>query len=500
MVGITAYGGYVPRLRLQRKAAASANAWLAPNLMGKAKGERSMANWDEDAITMAVEAARDALGPEDDRSHINACIFATTTAPFADRLNAGIVAAALTLEPTVGASDMTGSQKVGVSALSTALSAVNGAPKTANVNVLVTAADRRRSRAASAAELDNGDAAAAFVIGNKDTLADWIGGAVSTVDFVDHFRGEHEEFDYAWEERWIRDEGFAKIVPPVVERALASAKLKADAVDVFILPSTFKGVAESIAKKLGVKAEAVRDNLSANVGEAGCAHALVMFAHALETAKAGQVIVVAQFGQGCEVNIFRTTKLVETWKPQRGVSGWLADRKEETNYMKWLVFNNLVEWEKGMRAEKDNKTALTTLYRNNDMILGLVGGRCKETGTVQFPRTRISVNPNNPAVDTQEPYKFADKSATILTWSADNLTYAMSPPNHYGMMVFEGGGRIFMDVTDVEPGDIDSGTPVRMVFRVKEWDDRRGFTRYFWKAAPDRRKIAAGASAKVAAE
>ena len=67
-------------------------------------------------------------------------------------------------------------------------------------------------------------------------------------------------------------------------------------------------------------------------------------------------------------------------------------------------------------------------------------------------------------------------------------------------MVFEGGGRIFMDVTDVEPGDIDSGTPVRMVFRVKEWDDRRGFTRYFWKAAPDRRKIAAGASAKVAAE
>jgi uncharacterized OB-fold protein len=131
------------------------------------------------------------------------------------------------------------------------------------------------------------------------------------------------------------------------------------------------------------------------------------------------------------------------------------------------------------------------------MILGLVGGRCTETGTVQFPRTRISVNPNNAAVDTQEPYKFAEKPASILSWSADNLTYAMSPPNHYGMMVFEGGGRIFMDITDVDPGDVDSGTPVRMVFRVKEWDDRRGFTRYFWKAQPDKRRMA---SAKQAAE
>jgi uncharacterized OB-fold protein len=120
------------------------------------------------------------------------------------------------------------------------------------------------------------------------------------------------------------------------------------------------------------------------------------------------------------------------------------------------------------------------------MILGLVGGRCTETGVVQFPRTRISVNPQSPAVDTQEPYNFAERAASILTWSADHLTFAMSPPNHYGMIVFEGGGRIFVDITDVEPGDIDSGAAVRMTFRVKERDEKRGFTRYFWKAAPVR--------------
>jgi uncharacterized OB-fold protein len=166
--------------------------------------------------------------------------------------------------------------------------------------------------------------------------------------------------------------------------------------------------------------------------------------------------------------------------------------------MKFLFFNGLVEWDKGMRAEKDNKTALTTLYRNSDMILGLVGGRCTETGVVQFPRTRISVSPNKSTVDTQEPYRFAERKAKILTWSADFLTFAMAPPNHYGMVDFEGGGRIFMDITDVEPGDVDSGLAVKMVFRIKEDDERRGFRRYFWKATPDR--SAAASQAAQAAE
>ena len=98
MAGIAAWGAYAPRLRLSRKAVTEANAWVAPNLKAKGKGERSMANWDEDALTMAVEAARDALGSSDDRSHIDSLYFASTTAPFADRLNAGIVSAALTLE------------------------------------------------------------------------------------------------------------------------------------------------------------------------------------------------------------------------------------------------------------------------------------------------------------------------------------------------------------------------------------------------------------------
>ena len=488
MVGITAWGAYAPRLRLSRKAAASANAWVAPNLMGKAKGERSMANWDEDALTMAVEAARDALGPGDDRTFVDALYYASTTAPFTDRLNAGIVSAALTLEKSISAADITGSQRCGLTALAQALTAVKGgAAKT----VLVAAGEHRKARAASPQELDFGDGAAAFLVSAGSPVAEFLGHGAVTDDFVDHFRGAGEEFDYSWEERWIRDEGIVKLVPPAIERALAAAGIGGEQVTHFCFPSTFSGMGATLAKKCNIPAEAVRDNLAAVMGEAGSAHSLIMLAHALENAKAGDIILVAQFGAGAEALVFRATDYVKTRRPARGVTGSLADRKEETNYLKFLFFNGLVEWDKGMRAEKDNKTALTTLYRNEDMILGLVGGRCRETGVVQFPRTRISVAPNNPAVDTQEPYRFAERPASVLSYSADYLTFSMAPPNHYGMVVFEGGGRIFMDITDVEPGDVETGMPVKMAFRLKEVDEKRGFRRYFWKAIPDRARAAA---------
>ena len=48
--GILSFGAYIPTRRLQRAAVHAANAWFAPGLGNLAKGERSVANWDEDLI------------------------------------------------------------------------------------------------------------------------------------------------------------------------------------------------------------------------------------------------------------------------------------------------------------------------------------------------------------------------------------------------------------------------------------------------------------------
>jgi uncharacterized OB-fold protein len=209
-----------------------------------------------------------------------------------------------------------------------------------------------------------------------------------------------------------------------------------------------------------------------------------MLVHTLERAKPGEKILVAQFGQGCDAAIFEVTKDIAELSKRNGVTGALARRREETNYLRYLAFNGLIELEKGMRAEVDKKTALTVQYRKRDMLMGLVGGKCRVCGTAQFPRTRICVNPNCQAVDSQDPYGFADQPASVLSWSADFLTYSMDPPSHYGMVTFAEGGRFLSDITDVEQGQVDSGMKVRMAFRIKDFDPKRGFVRYFWKAVP----------------
>ena len=173
-------------------------------------------------------------------------------------------------------------------------------------------------------------------------------------------------------------------------------------------------------------------------------------------------------------------------RPVKGVGAWLAHGIEETSYTKFLAFRQQLILERGMRGEQDKKTALSTLYRHRRSILGFVAGRCSITGEVHFPPSRISYTPGAPALDTQKPYPLSERQGTVLSWSAEYLSYYPSPPQYYGQVDFDGGGRVLMEFVDVSKGDIESGTRVEMVFRIKDVDERRGFVRYFWKATPVR--------------
>jgi len=127
--------------------------------------------------------------------------------------------------------------------------------------------------------------------------------------------------------------------------------------------------------------------------------------------------------------------------------------------------------------------------------MALVGGRCSKTGTVQFPKSPISVNQNDRAIGTQEDYPLADRLARILTHTADSLTFSPDPPCYYGAIEFEEGGRMTVEFSDVDADDVMVGAPVRMMFRIKAVDGNRGFTKYFWKAVPDYLPAAAAAMA-----
>jgi 3-hydroxy-3-methylglutaryl CoA synthase len=477
MIGITAYGAYIPRLRLSRQAAVAANGWFNPALAALAKGERAMANWDEDSLTMAVEAARDCLDgtrPEG----LAGVTLASTTLPFEDRQNAGVLATALDLGANLRTMDVTASQRAATTALAAALDGLAAGP------VLLVAAEKRRARSASARELLYGDGAAALLLGTRDVVAEYLGGHQISVDFVDHYRGQERAFDYGWEDRWIRDEGYLKIVPGALAGLFEKTGFAPEAIDHFIMPAAVRGVPQRIASAAGIPDGAVRDTLQTVMGEAGTAHALIMFAEALAVAKPGETVLLTGWGQGCDALLFRATDGAGKAAPRLGVRGHLARGRTEDNYTRFLAFNGLIEQEKGIRGERDKQTALSALYRKKDMVLGFVGGVCRVCGTVQFPKTNVCVNPNCGEFHSQDDHRLAEVPAAVQSWTADNLTFSPDPPHHFGMVVFEEGGRLMADFTDVDVGGVEVGMAMRMMFRIKEQDDLRGFTKYFWKAAP----------------
>ncbi|MDQ1239169.1 MAG: hypothetical protein QG577_1354 [Thermodesulfobacteriota bacterium] len=480
MIGITSFGGYVPKLRLSRSAIFQHMGWFAPAIMMVAQGERSFCNWDEDSLTMSTEAARDCLRGVD-KSTVDAVLMCSTTPPFADRSNAGILKTALNLKNEIVLQDIGSSLRAGTSGL---VSALRLAGDGEIENALVVAADRRETRAGYFYEMWFGDGAAALLVGKTDVLAEFIGSHSVAHDFVDHFRGTLNRYDYMWEERWVRDEGYSKIIPEAVTGLLKKLSLSVNDIDKLVFPCFFKAEHKNIAKKLGVKPENVVDNMHEVCGETGAAHPLVMFVSALEQAKPGDRILLAGFGQGCDALFFVVTDNIRNLGPRNGIKGSLDNKRVIENYPKFLKFRDLIQTEMGIRAEFPSQTAMTVLWRKRKMLMGMVGGKCRECGTPQFPKMDICVNPACRALNSQDDYEFTDVSAIVKSFTGDLLAVSVDPPAIYGMVQFEGGGRYMADFTDCELSEVKVGQKVRLAFRRRYVDKERGFTGYFWKAVP----------------
>ncbi len=472
--GITGFGGYVPRLRMERSAIAAAHKWMAPSLRSQAKGRRAFCSWDEDSVTMAVEAARDAL-PAHQVATIDRLSFASTTMPFADLQNASIVAGALGLRRDIQTLDIGQSQRAGTSSLIAAFRDASGP-------ALVVASDRPRGKPASTQEISFGAGAAAFTLGTQGVLATLEGSASSSALFVDHFRSADGKYDYYWEERWIRDEGYTKLVPGVVKSALADAGVPVDAVKHFILPTPFKGVATMLARKLGLAVGVEASALEEDGGYCGSAHGLVMLARVLESAAAGDVVLLVGFGQGCDVLVLRVTDAIAGFKPRRGVSGALADGQTHADYLRLLSYDDGIDLEWGMRSEKVLKTAFTEQYRSSDQLGHFVAGKCSKCGTFQFPQLPYCANPQCNAPQAQfKQVSLTEEPAKVLTYTADWLSYHPAPPLYVGFVQFANGARVLMEMVDVDAKGVEAGMPLRAVFRVKDVDRARGYPRYFWK-------------------
>lgn len=112
----------------------------------------------------------------------------------------------------------------------------------------------------------------------------------------------------------------------------------------------------------------------------------------------------------------------------------------------------------------------------------MVGARCVACNTLQFPRSQVCVKCG--AMETQQDESLSGLLGRVKSYTEDWLAYTPLPPYIYGNVEFADGANCMLEFTDFEPGQVKVGSAVRMVFRIKDFDVKRHFRRYFWKPAP----------------
>jgi hydroxymethylglutaryl-CoA synthase len=482
MAGIISSGVYVPRYRLKRMTIFGSMGWINPANILLARGEKAVANQDEDSLTMATEASIDCLRGFD-RSRIDGLYFASTTLPYLERQNSGIINLALNLREDVRSSDFSGSLKSGTSALVCALEGVGSGGMR---QVLVCAADCRLGKMGSPQEMIFGDGSAAFLVGNEGAIAEFKGSYSLTYDFVDHYRGAKTAFDRQWEDRWIRDQGYDEFVPRAINGLLQKCGVKLDDFSKVVFQCLYDSERKNLARILKLDPARIQDPQHNTIGETGTAQSLLMLGSALEEARPGDKLLVVSFGSGCDALYFEVTDEISKRNGGGGLKRRLANRADLSNYQKYAVFRGMIPVDIGLRGETDFITRWSFLWRKRKAVLGLIGSRCRNCGTPQYPPQRVCANPECGAIDQMEDYPFADKKGRILSYTGDMLAASYDPPELYGYVEFEGGGRFLCNFTDCTLEDLKVGMPVALSFRKKYYDEKRDIHGYFWKAVPQK--------------
>ena len=470
MRGIISAAGYVPHHRLDRARIAEVMG------SGGGKGTRAVASYDEDTTTLAVEAGRLALRSASDaaRAAVDTVTLSTASPTYLDKTNAAIAHAALRLDSSVAAFDLGGGIRSGVGSLHAALR---------GGTTLVLSSDIRTGLPTSGDEAAGGDGAAALLVGDDASgpvIAEHIGGASATREFLDQWRTPGDSRPRHWEERFAETQ-YAPLADEAWNEALKRAQLAPGDITTLLVVGAHTRAVKAAQRKLGTGVGTVADTLEAAIGNPATAQAALALAHVLETAEPGQVIGLVSLADGVDVVLLRTTEAIAAWQPARPVADQIATGNTSLPYAKFLSWRGMVTVEPPRRPEPARMSA-SAAGRSGDWKYGFVGSRDHESGALHLPPARVSFQGG--AVDDMEAAPMADTEATVATYTVDRLAYSPSPPVVFAVVDFEGGGRLPVELTDVDANDVKIGDRVEMTFRRLNTGDT--IANYFWKARPVR--------------
>lgn len=468
--GIVSFGAYIPMQRMQRK--------LIGDMWGNqgGAGEKAVANWDEDSLTMAVEAGIDCLGGrERDAAGV---LFASTTAPYREKQSASIIRKVLDLAPACLTLDSAGSLRGGTAALTAALDMAQASP---GKTYMVSAADLRKPAPASALELGFGDGAAALLVGTEDVIATVNAHRSRSSEFIDLWRRDKDLYTQMWEDRYVVSEGYEKMMGENIVRFLEELHAVPGDYARAAISAPGPGPLRVVCRKTGFSfGSQVSAGLFESVGHTGAALPLMMLVEALESAAPGERLLLAAYGDGVDLFDLTVTERIARLPRKRGVAGHLASRLPLESYGRYLRFRSLMEWEFDRRPP--DRSSLAVIARESSQIYSLHGAMCRRCGTVQYPVQRVCTECRTQ--DDFDEVRLADRKGILFTFSMDERAMVPDLPNVLCIVDLEGGGRFYSVLTDRTPSAIRIGMPVELTFR--KIHEGSNLYNYFWKARPVR--------------
>lgn len=462
MIGITRLATYFPRRRLDR--ALIARAWGSRAVAGS----RTVAAVDEDALTLAVDAALACLG-DDDPAGFDAVSFASTSAPYREKQVASVIATAIDLPRHVATADFGGSARAGLTALRAACDAVAAGSLE---RPLVTAADVRLAEPGSDLEAQLGDGAACAAVGRDDVIAELLSAASVSEEFTHFWRTDEQRYLQVADARFGNQFGVAREIPAAVAAALRKADLPPARVAALCLAAPDARAAADAAKRVGCD-PTTRLVPAPETGVLGTADPLVLLSRALETAAPGDVLVVAGYGEGAEALVLRATDALPARRPAP-LADRLAHGLAVPSYERWL------RWRGVLPTDVGGEPVPTYIeWKELKQDVRLYGSRCDACGLVQYPQALVCIGCH--ARERMTDAKLGH-TGTVFTFTIDNLAPVAEHPMAMVVVDLDGGGRVYLQGTDCAEGDIAVGARVALTFR--RLHEAGGNRNYFWKVRP----------------
>jgi hydroxymethylglutaryl-CoA synthase len=475
MIGIKSYAVHIPFLRLARQSIAQ--YWGGSPAE---PGEKAVANWDEDSVTMAVGAGINCLKAKSfQRESISELFFASTSFPYKEKQSATIVATALDLPRHCFTVDYGNSLRAGTIALRTAWESMkpNGSG-----DILIVASDFRLGYPGGNLEQILGDGGGALLIGNKDVIASIDGYHGVFENFIDMWRTERDSFVQSWEDRFIYSEGYLRVMPGVIHGLLKKYGLQLKDFSKLIFNAPDGRRHAELGRIIKAPKEVVADHLFNVVGNTGVASILLSLAAVLDTASPGDKLLLANYGDGADTFILTVTEEINRFreKNRQMVEPHLKHSKELASYAKYLTYRELIQVQPSSRPLSSYPTP-PVLWRENRGRLSMYGAKCRGCGTVHYPARRVCMKCKTK--DDFEEVNLSGSQGKVFTLSIDHLTANVDRPSVYVVVDLDQGGRVQNWLTDCgEPEKVTIGMPVEMTFRREQFAG--GLYHYGWKPRP----------------